>query len=202
MKKLVFKYVAIAVVALLPAVASTQNVFKLDEQKSKLQVTGTSTVHDWEMNVGKFDGKTFLEKEETGKVTISEINFECPVDEIKSDNSIMDGKAHKALKEDKFPTIVFNLKNDQNIQTEGNESYLNGQLTIAGKTKAVKVPVKIDFSNNDHFTVSGNVPLKMSDFNIEPPTAMLGALKTGDEIVIKYNLEFSKTNGELSLNKK
>jgi len=30
----------------------------------------------------------------------------------------------------------------------------------------------------------------MTDYNIEPPTAMMGALKTGDEVKINYSFQF------------
>ena len=73
-------------------------------------------------------------------------------------------------------------------------------LTIAGKTKEVNIASKLDFKNNSSFMVTGEVPLKMSDFNIDPPTAMMGAMKTGDEVVIKYNFEFDKTSNEITKN--
>jgi hypothetical protein len=36
--------------------------------------------------------------------------------------------------------------------------------------------------------VRGSVPLFMSDFGIEPPTAMLGMLKTADQVTVKFEL--------------
>jgi hypothetical protein len=41
--------------------------------------------------------------------------------------------------------------------------------------------------------VKGIVPLKMTDFGVDPPTAMLGALKTGDDIKINYDFQFVKS---------
>jgi hypothetical protein len=35
----------------------------------------------------------------------------------------------------------------------------------------------------------------MSDFGIDPPSAMLGALKTGDEVLIKYVFELKENKG-------
>ena len=35
--------------------------------------------------------------------------------------------------------------------------------------------------------VTGSVSMKMSEFGIEPPTAMFGTLTTGDEVTIEFN---------------
>jgi hypothetical protein len=36
----------------------------------------------------------------------------------------------------------------------------------------------------------GHIDLKMSDFKIEAPTALFGAITTSDEIKILYSLDF------------
>ena len=58
----------------------------------------------------------------------------------------------------------------------------------------------LNCDGDKQFQVKGEVPLKMSDFGIDPPTAMMGTLKTGNEVVIKYNLEFEKAPDSYSLN--
>ena len=37
-------------------------------------------------------------------------------------------------------------------------------------------------------TFNGSYKLKMTEYKVDPPTAMLGAIKTGDGIEVKYNL--------------
>ncbi|MCK9270144.1 MAG: YceI family protein [Bacteroidales bacterium] len=69
---------------------------------------------------------------------------------------------------------------------------LTGMLTIAGKTKEVKVPVDFIISPDQQFTASGKVPLKMSDFGIEPPTVFFGTITTNNEVEVKFNFEFNK----------
>jgi len=32
----------------------------------------------------------------------------------------------------------------------------------------------------------------MSEFNVEPPSFMFGAMKTGDEIIVKFSLTLKK----------
>jgi hypothetical protein len=40
------------------------------------------------------------------------------------------------------------------------------------------------------FTVTGVKKMKMTDYNVKPPTALLGTIKTGNDITISYNLKF------------
>ena len=41
------------------------------------------------------------------------------------------------------------------------------------------------------YQVSGAYPMKMTDFGIEPPTALLGTMTTGDDVTINFNLTLS-----------
>jgi len=201
MKKLSFKYLAMSLLATLLMInATAQDVYKLNEKNSKLLIEGTSSLHDWEVNAENFICETTLKKVNENSVSINNINFKCPTEDVKSHNRIMDSKTHDALKAKKYPEITFRLENPANVKSSGGQAMVKGMLTIAGKTKAVNVTSNFGFKNDQTFTVTGEVPLKMSDFGIDPPTAMMGALKTGDEVIIKYNFEFDKASNAISRN--
>jgi polyisoprenoid-binding protein YceI len=201
MENLNFKYLTISFLALLFTInATAQDVYKLNEKNSSLLITGTSTVHDWEMKAEKFNCETAIKKGEEGTLNINQINFSCSTEEIKSHNRIMDGKTRDALKEKKYPEINFRLENPENVQYSGGIALVKGKLTIAGETREINIPSQFDFGKNNSFSVKGEIPLKMSDFGVVPPTAMMGALKTGDEVVIKYNFQFDKTSNEITRN--
>ena len=44
------------------------------------------------------------------------------------------------------------------------------------------------------FSACGSYIMKMTDFGVDPPTAVFGTIKTGDEITIDYNLQLKKSN--------
>lgn len=201
MKTLNFKYLTISLlVSFFMINATAQDVYKLNEKNSKLLITGTSTIHDWEVNAEKFNCKITLKKVDENIVSINNIDFECQAEDIKSHNRIMDSKTYDALKAKTYPQITFRLENPENIHLAGGQATIKGMLTIAGKTKEVNVVSNFRFKTSNTFTVTGEAPLKMSDFNIDPPTAMLGALKTGNEVTIKYDFEFDKTSQEITNN--
>ena len=104
----------------------------------------------------------------------------------------MDNKCYDALKYETNPNIEYRFVSVGSLKPSGNHTYtatLNGTLTIAGKSKSVPIDVTISVSENQ-LAIKGAKPLKMTDFDVEPPTALLGTLKTGDDIVIDFNLNY------------
>jgi len=61
-----------------------------------------------------------------------------------------------------------------------------GNLRIAGKTQPATL--KADWKSvSGGIQISGSYALKMTDFGISPPTALLGVMKTGDGITLEYS---------------
>jgi polyisoprenoid-binding protein YceI len=181
--------------------AHSQNVFRLLSESSSLQITGTSSIHDWEMKASDFNSEALLQIGHDKTVLINQVEFSCPVAGISSGNRIMDNKTYKALKEEKYPLINFLINPQNNVKLSEDNNIVTGLLTVGGITKEVNLPCNVTFKSSDRFKISGEVPLKMSDFDIEPPTAMLGALKTGDKVVVKFDFEFNMSSQELTKNR-
>lgn len=191
MRKLSFKYFVISAILLCTqAVVFAQSPFHLDKTASKITILGTSSVHDWEVEVSEFKCDATISTAGTS-VTITKVNVVCEVKDVESDNRIMTGKIYKALDGDKHPQISFTASETVTVST-GSEANIKGKLTIAGQTKEVTLPFKLTTENGSVVKAEGKLPLKMSDFKIDPPTAMMGALKTGDAIELNYNVVLNK----------
>lgn len=67
---------------------------------------------------------------------------------------------------------------------------VKGDLTIAGVTKPAEITAGYTFSGNT-LTITGSHQLLMSNFGIKPPTAMMGSLKTGDEVTVEFDLNLT-----------
>lgn len=68
-----------------------------------------------------------------------------------------------------------------------------GNLNVAGTTKSIDLVVKGELLPNGAILFEGMKALKMTDFNVKPPTALLGVLKTGNEVFISFRITVSKT---------
>lgn len=154
-----------------------------------LTLSGTSTLHDWKMTSNAVQGSAYVTTADGELEKLSANTFILPVRSLKSDNSSMSDNAYEALKEDKFKDIRFVLTSSS-LRRESAGHYavsVNGNLTIAGVTRAISSSLSA-VRNGNAFTCTGSYKLKMSEFNIDRPSFMLGAMKTGDAVTINYNV--------------
>lgn len=158
--------------------------FTSRQAESSMKVSGTSTLHDWDINVETFTGKATIKGE-----TMESASFVADVKSMKSGTSSMDDNTYKALKAKDHPKITFK---STGITNSGGKLVMRGNLTIAGVTKPVTLNMNWEKWAEKSTSVSGSYTFKMSEFGIDPPRAMLGAIKTGDEVTITYKLVMYK----------
>lgn len=161
--------------------------------ESDFTVAGTSTLHDWTMTTKSASSSSSMEISDAG-LEIKSFTLSIRAESLKSGKTTMDDIAYDALKSKKNPNIQFKLSNVSSITKSGNTYNIQakGILTIAGKSCNVNITGKASINNNQ-IKIYGSKTIKMTDFDMEPPTAMFGTIKTGDTITINYNLTF-RTN--------
>lgn len=162
-----------------------QDTFTLDT-KPTLTISGTSSLHDWEMTSKTATGK--LTGTESGNKLdkITALTIEMPAESIKSGKGGMDKNAYKALKTGQYKTVKFDLK--QAVKTATGWT-LKGNFTIAGVVKEVTIPVK-ETAAGGKYTLAGEYSFKLTDYKITPPTALMGTVKTGDAVKISFTVSF------------
>lgn len=171
-------------------IAQTTNVTL--QKGFDLKVAGTSTLHDWESTVGEATGSGVLDLDNEAFNGIVALNLKISAKTITSTKGrIMDNKTHGALQAEKHPYITFQLMEVLSMHeaSDYHNVTAKGKLTIAGVTKVVTLKTKA-YVHNNGVRFAGSYPMKMSSFGIDPPTAMLGTLKTGDDITIHFNVNF------------
>lgn len=154
-------------------------------------VKGTSNLHDWESAVKEVRANATLLTDAGGLNSIQALYVEIPVRSIKSSKgSIMDGKTYDALKANDYANITYRLEriNGINKKNGGFDLNASGYLTIAGATNKVDLYVQGRIGGDGSITFSGSKKLKMTDYKIKPPTALLGSLTTGDEVEIVFQV--------------
>ena len=171
-------YAVFALLAFL-FVGASVNSQNLEPIKTEILVEGTSNIHDWEMTSEKAVGTV-----QSSNGTISEISIEIPVKSLESGKGGMDKNAYKALNEDDYPTIKFS-------STEVSSSKIKGHLIINGKSKTVSIPVSTKKSG-ESIEISGKYKINMTHYGVEPPTALMGTIKTGEEVTINFNFQVNQ----------
>ena len=197
MKKIFFKKVAIYIIVFLASgfsisKAAAQIIFQ--SKAVTISLTGTSTLHDWEMKAAQGTSEVAFTMEADKIISISRLSFSLPAKSLKSEHEMMDKNTYKALSADKNPTISFVLSASSVTPTGKNSYQLHcyGKLTIAGTTKETDFVATCMYNPADKsLTVTGVKAMKMTDYNVKPPTVMMGTIKTGNDINIAYNVRFS-----------
>ncbi len=182
---------------------SAQEKFRISPTESSLKVKGTSSIHDWEMELKNMKGDAGFVIEQNKIKELKSSEFISKVENLESDNSTMNKKAHKALRSEKHPEISFKSSSIKlsDHSTDNFSGTVTGTARIGGESKTLSIPFKGELTSNNYINIKGEAEIKMSDFNIDPPTAMLGALKTGNQVTVEFQLSFYKEDRVILLNK-
>lgn len=194
MKKVTFKSIAIITTMLFTSIFTVNAQYHT--QAANISLTGTSTLHDWEMksSTGKSEA-TFIVDAAGTVSSLTKLNFTLPAKSLKSEHTMMDNNTYKALNASSAPNISFVLSSATVTPKGGGTYQINatGNLSIAGTTKATDLVATGKYNPADKsFTVTGVKKMKMTDYNVKPPSVMMGTIKTGNDIAIAYNLKFIK----------
>jgi polyisoprenoid-binding protein YceI len=156
----------------------------------KIQILGTSNIHDWEMNTEKGNSTAVFFTDAHGALSgLSALNFTLPVESLKSEHTGLNKNAYKAMHSDKFAQLTFTVLS-ASIKPAGSayQVYSKGKLTISGVSRDVDVTGTCTVNADKSIALNGSYKMKMTSYNVTPPSIMLGAIKTGDDITVKFNL--------------
>ncbi len=160
----------------------------------KLTINGGSNLHDWTENVEKAAANASVTWNSNGTFTLNGLTVVVYVQSIKSsEGGVMNGKTYKALKSDSYPTITFTLTAPLQVSQGGTTVVATGNLNIAGVTRGVNIHAKVNSTANNNITIEGAVPLRMSEFGIDPPNALFGALKVSNNVTIQFKTNLIKS---------
>jgi polyisoprenoid-binding protein YceI len=164
-------------------------------------VSGTSTLHDWSVKSIIIQGNANFSApwklDSASTIALQSINLVIPVDSLKStEGAGMDNTMYDALKLKQFPTITYTLTKTtlKSAPSKHDSAYhfdTTGSLTVAGAAHDENLDLAVLPNNDGQLTITTDIGLKMTDFAVKPPTAMMGVIKSGDAITIKVNWQLT-----------
>jgi polyisoprenoid-binding protein YceI len=144
--------------------------------------------------VGRTPNVTGTLTVQNGQVTNVAVDVDLTA--LKSDSDQRDGSIRsRGLQSDQYPTASFALTDPIEIPdglTDGQSAstQATGQLTLHGTTKPVTVGVDAQMANGT-VAVTGNAPIKLSEFGIEAPTGFR-VLSIKDDSTFEFQIFFAK----------
>ena len=175
----------------LPAAAQT---FTVNKTGSSIKVVGTSNIHDWTITSETFQGSMTATVENDQLLKLSNLEFTVPAESLKSGKGGMDKNTYKALNTKTHKNITYKLEKVKSLegQPAGKcKIHTSGYLTIAGTKKPVDVVFDATVSANK-IILTGSKEIKMTDYKVDPPKAMMGTITTGDAVTVGLKATFTK----------
>lgn len=163
------------------------------QPESELWIDGTSNKSDWTVHATEFQAAVTLAPDATPP-EIEAATVTVPSAKLRSQKStIMDRLMHGALKVDEHPEIQYELTSAESTASSSSNPATftvetHGNLTLAGVTKDIVMTVQGDRLDDGTIHFTGSHELLMTDYNMKPPTAMFGALRTADQVTISFDL--------------
>jgi hypothetical protein len=185
-KDLGFKRFVLVVTLLISFNQVQSQEYILVNKESSLKVYGTSSLHDWNVDAENQSGKIKCLLSES--FVIKQLSLVVVSESLKSGKSGMDKNTYKALNTKQYKSIIFKLTKVNNVTDKGSgvfEVKGQGDLSLAGTTKNIPITLKVTVASSK-ITIEGEKKFKMTDFKIDPPTALLGTITTGDEVTVKF----------------
>ena len=176
------------IIALTCCFALQAQVLKINPKSFTMTILGTTNVHDFKSKVTLAKGEAVV----NANKELQSLVVEIPVRSIKSGEKLMDTKTYETFDVDNNPNITFKLIEVNTMHVDGNQVSvaLTGNLTMAGVTRKISIKSNGSATKAGVYEFTGSVALKMTDFKMSPPTAMMGLMKVGDAITLKYDVSF------------
>jgi hypothetical protein len=189
------RFPALAIIAVVGLLAAAR---PLSEQMtlgtgSKLWFEGTSTVRNWNCAAGQVDVTVDADANaaaETigGRKAVRAVQLTVPVARLDCNgNRRMNEHMWKALNAETQTQIVFAMTGYELTAGSPTRGTLNGTLTLNGEAKPISFPVEFAAAGAA-LRVQGSYGLKMTDWGVKPPTLMMGAMKVGEVVTVRFDL--------------
>ena len=180
--------------------------YEADLAASRVVIDGTSTLHDWHAEGRHVEGYVLVQEHELAGLwgasddpapheLAPTVRVEIPVASLASGTRGMDRKMREALKADTYPLITYRLESAQHAvhqtaQTDHGSGSLTietrGVLMVAGVERPVDIPMRIRRLTENRLEISGGTSVRMTEFGVDPPRAMLGTLRAGDTVHVRW----------------
>lgn len=199
-----------------PAQASASTTRLSAGPGSSVVLAGSSNVKDWKCRSTSVDAQMavatspdhlneVIDRVEDGSIGVwmndrskarlpmPQFQLRIPVTTFRCGNSVMESDLRRAMKSESHPDVSFSLRGlKSGIRHDLNNGIyrarVEGELSLAGVRRIIDVEVAVRRVSRKRFRVSAELPLKMTDFGISPPTALFGAVRARDQLTVRFDL--------------
>jgi len=171
------------------SIIKAQDTYNIAEGSS-ITIQGSSTLHDWELTSSSVEGSAVFTLKKKKLVALSSASLSIEVETLKSGKSGLDKNAYKAMNTENFPTITYKMTSAEPESADvGTRFVMDGVVDIAGVKKQISMTVVCNVLDS-RIICSGEQGLEMTNYEIDPPSAMFGTIKADNEVTMLCNITF------------
>lgn len=179
---------SVLIIAAAATSAGGQSIKMSLDPTSSIRIDGTSNIHDWHAISTQLTA-TIQVASPIAEPKVESVTLSLPVTSLKSGKGGLDKNLYKALSAEKNPTITFVMKTYSATPNGGAyDAVITGLLTVNGVEKEVKAEATMTPDGKGGLRAVGSAAMKMTDFGLKPVTALMGTIRTGDAITVKFDL--------------
>lgn len=119
-------------------------------------------------------------------------SIQIPVYDFSGSNKLMLNDFYQLLNAANYPFIKIRLEayESATFDEETGGKLLHTQITIAGRTQNYIIPCQIEHCKENGVVIKGNIEVKLSAFDIDPPKKVLGTVKVDDMVYIAFSFNY------------
>jgi hypothetical protein len=165
------------------------------QSSSTLNIQGTTNVNTYKCAISKYVGRDTLILHEGGRnirpvfvkgaVSLDASSFDCGM-------ALMTSDFHKAINSKEHPAIVIDfISFERTPSYSADREHFTGilKISLGGVTKLFEVNCTIEADSTGTIHLAGSRDFTFTDFDLIPPTRMLGAVKVNDALKVSFDLK-------------
>ena len=167
--------------------------------ESRLWFQGSSNVNEFECLAENYTGEAKLPEFNDPSTLVDQVTeilsvqLEIEVDSIECGKNKMNKDLKEALQADTFPEISFVFDEAELIRQPQSldddfKVEVHGDLTVAGNTRKISFMTNAYLRNDQTVRATGQTTIRMTDFGVKPPTALMGLIRADEELTVHFDL--------------
>lgn len=166
------------------------------EKTSSLNIAGRSNINEFACSIGGYyqpDTLSYTE-DEAGKAVRLNGCLEMDILRFDCHNRMITNDLRKTLKVEDHPKLVIRfLSLERTPSLQNATQNLKGwvEVELAGTRKAFQINYEFSKQSDSSYTLIGRRIFNFSDFKLEPPRKLAGAVKVKDEFAVDFNLKLT-----------
>jgi polyisoprenoid-binding protein YceI len=198
MRKTLITVSALMAVAATAGAQSASAIRLRLDPASEVTIDGTSSLHAFHCKTNKMLAYVDVDPGYTKDLTkvshpLVSVKVNIVVRTLTCGNGQMDKNMYSTLGVDKNPLIKYSMSAydilDGSAKPAAFVAKTTGTLNSAGTEKVISMKINAERLSDGKATAQAEEKILMSDFGIKAPSFMLGTLKVGNEVTVKFNLK-------------